>query len=56
MVKFKVINETAIQNCASNGGRKKEIIFANDKNEKFRISILSESYESQSHSFLYKWS
>ena len=24
MVKFKVINETAIQNCASNGGRKKE--------------------------------
>lgn len=56
MVKFKVINETAIQNCASNGGRKKEIIFTNDKNEKFRISILSESYKSQSHSFLYKWS
>ena len=56
MVKFKVINETAIQNCASNGGRKKDLIITNDKNEKFRIAVKSEDYDSQSYADLHKWS
>ena len=53
--KFIVIDETPIQDRSSNGGRFKEIIFKNDKDEKFKLAILSESYVSQSYARLYKW-
>lgn len=50
-----VIEDLGIQSCSSNGGRKKTVLFQNEKKERFRIRILSESFESQSFAILEKW-
>lgn len=52
---FKTITDTGIQNLHSNGGRSQTIIFKNDKDQQFKICILSESYKPQSYARLYKW-
>lgn len=50
-----VLLDSGMQSCSSNGGWKREIIYLDGKGGKFRIFILSESYESQSYARLYKW-
>jgi hypothetical protein len=55
-MKFKTILNTGITNGNSNGGRNYEEIFTDEKNDKFRIYIHSESYKSQSYARLFKWS
>lgn len=52
---MKVILNEGIKPSSSNGGRFQDVILTNDKKEKFRIYILSESHESQSYARLYKW-
>lgn len=52
---MKVILNEGIKSSSSNGGRFQDIIIVNEKKEKFRIYILSESHESQSYARLYKW-
>jgi hypothetical protein len=52
---MKVILNEGIKPSSSNGGRFQDIIIVNEKKEKFRIYILSESHESQSYARLYKW-
>ncbi len=55
-MKIKTIYDSGIQNAHSNGGWKQQLILTNDKNEQYKISILSESMEAQSYASLYKWS
>lgn len=53
---WKTIVNTGIQKGSTNGSRTFEEIFVNEKNEKFRITIRSESYVPQSYARLSKWS
>lgn len=52
---MKVILNEGIKPSSSNGGRFQDVILVNDKKEKFRIYVLSESHESQSYARLSKW-
>lgn len=52
---FTIIDDTFIVNEHSNGGRSRTVLFSNKNKEKFRITVHSESYESQSYARLYKW-
>ena len=54
-MKLKKVSDTGITRGNSNGERKQEIIFENENNEKYRISIESETYEEQSYARLCKW-
>jgi len=54
-MKLKKVLDTGIKRGHSNGERTQEIIFENDKNEKYRVYIESESYVDQSYARLYKW-
>ena len=54
-MKLKKVLDTGIKPGNSNGERKQEIIFENDTNEKYRITIESESYVDQSYARLQKW-
>lgn len=54
---FSTIKNTGIQEMRSNGARNQEIIWKiKETNEKFRLLVHSESYDSQSYYRLYKWS
>lgn len=53
---MKLISDTGIQILRTNGGRAQTVIFINDKQEKFKISIKSETHDFQSYAKLYKWS
>jgi hypothetical protein len=56
-MRFNKIKDTGIQEMHSNGGRKQEIIWKiKETGDKFRLLILSESYNFQSYYRLYKWS
>ena len=54
MILTEVRNE-GIKKLHSNGKRRQEIIIKNDKEEKFKIVIVSESYDFQSFARLSKW-
>lgn len=54
-MKLKKVLDTGIVKGNSNGERKQELIFENEVNEKYRITIESESYEAQSYARLCKW-
>lgn len=54
-MKLKKVLDTGIKPGHSNGARIQEIIFENEANEKYRVTIESESINSQSFARLYKW-
>ena len=53
--KMTIIVNEKIKEEHDNGGRTKTVIFKNDKDEKFKITVHSESYASQSYAKLEKF-